>query len=162
MHLLQTHIYLGSSPMLTASKKRVIQESLQQLSHTHSLAVSQIEATIAMLAAILELELGIQETKATSPVPIVNASKFAVSWAGRECCLGNTRLFWLFQRLATSANQYVSHEDLFESVWAGEKSQSALRGVVKRLRDQLSAAGMADLAKAIDGTVSGHYGLILV
>ncbi|MCC9608576.1 winged helix-turn-helix domain-containing protein [Blastopirellula sp. JC732] len=148
--------------MLTASKKKAIQESLQQLSLAQSSAVTQIEAIIATLLATLDLEPSGIAPRPSTPLPNANAARFSVTWDGKECSLGNTRLFWLFHRLASSANQYVTHEELLESVWHGERSESTVRGAVKRLRDQLAAAGMMDLAKAVDGTVTGYYGLIFV
>lgn len=148
--------------MLTASEKKAIQESLRQLSLAQSSAVSQFEAAIATLLTTLELEPPEIVARASTPLPIANVAKFSVAWDGKECSLGNTLLFWLFHRLATSANQYVTHEELLESVWHGERSESTVRGAVKRLRDQLAAAGMMDLAKSVDGTVTGYYGLIFV
>jgi hypothetical protein len=56
----------------------------------------------------------------------------------------------------------VPHVDLLDSVWDDPREGSAIRGVAKRLRHRLAAAGMADVADAIDGSVSGFYGLILV
>ena len=38
---------------------------------------------------------------------------------------------------------------------------AAVHSAVKVLRRKLSAAGMADLAAAIDGSVSRHYALML-
>jgi hypothetical protein len=56
----------------------------------------------------------------------------------------------------------VPHVDLLDSVWDDPREGSAIRGVAKRLRHRLAAAGMADVVDAIDGSVSGFYGLILV
>jgi hypothetical protein len=51
--------------------------------------------------------------------------------------------------------------DLLEDVWGGERQAATIRGVVKRLRERLRENGMQQLADAIDGSVRGHYGLML-
>ena len=160
--------------MLTVEKKRLIQESLRCLGASHSAAVMQIEETIAVLTNALELG-GIAADHAArstseqdflrSPdhdLPIADQTTFTVVWRGRSCFLGNTLLFRLFARLLRSRNRFVSHVDLLDDVWDGPREGSVIRGVAKRLRDQLAKDGMADLAQAIDGTTSGHYGLMLV
>lgn len=148
--------------MLSTKKKRLIQESLRSLAATHAAAVAQIEETMAVLVQALEIEDSNDGGQQTSNRPLADDETFSISWQGRECFLGNTLVFWVFERLARSPNRYVAHVDLLEEVWRGERQASTIRGVVKRLRDQLTVAGMADLAAAIDGNVSGYYGLILV
>ena len=160
--------------MLTVEKKRLIQESLRCLAASHSVAVTQIEQTIAVLTNALELggidvDHAVQSTSEQdflpSPdhdLPIADQTTFTVVWRGRSCFLGNTLLFRLFTRLLRSRNRYVSHVDLLDEVWDGQREASVVRGVAKRLRDQLTKAGMEDLAQAIDGTTSRHYGLMLV
>lgn len=92
---------------------------------------------------------------------LVDDSRFAVRWNGRECPLGQTLLYRLFRRLALSLNRYVPNEQLLEEVWGGERSASAVRTAVRNLRRKLEAGGMADLAGVIDGRNPGHYGLRL-
>jgi DNA-binding response OmpR family regulator len=95
-------------------------------------------------------------------LPQVDRGTLTISWRGKTCCLGNTLLFLFFERIARSPNRYVPHVDLLDDVWGGHREPATIRGVVKRLRNRLAESGMGDLAKAIDGSVSGHYGLILV
>ena len=85
-----------------------------------------------------------------------------LSLGGRTCFLGNSLHFRLLGRLAQRPNSYFSYEDLFARVWdGGVRSDDAVRSVVKRLRRALRRAGLGDLAKAIDGSVPGHYALKL-
>ena len=160
--------------MITPEKKRLIQEALRCLAASHSAAVAQFEESIAVLTNALELggtvvdhaaESTFDQQSAGSPdddLPIADQTTFTVAWRGRSCFLGNTLLFRLFARLLRSRNRYVSHVDLLDEVWDGQREVSVVRGVAKRLRDQLTKAGMEDLAHAIDGTTSRHYGLMLV
>ncbi len=94
--------------------------------------------------------------------PTVDRETLSVSWKNHTCFLGNTLLLLFFERLARSPNRYVSHLDLLDEVWGGERKASTIRGVAKRLRDRFQEAGMGKLAKAIDGSVTGYYGLKLV
>jgi DNA-binding response OmpR family regulator len=97
----------------------------------------------------------------TVPVDLIDDSRFTVCWSGRECHLGATVLFRLFRRLARPANKYVSIEHLLEDVWGDEPTEDAtVRSSVRNLRRKLEDAGMAELARAIQGT-SGHYRLLL-
>jgi len=151
--------------MLTTEKKRMIQESLRCLAASHAAAVTQIEETITILARALELDVPGAETGESGGLadrPVADVTTFSITWRGKPCFLGNTLLFWLFERFAQSLNRYVAHVDLLDDVWRTERQGSTIRGVAKRLRDRLTAADMADLAAAIDGSVSGYYGLILV
>ena len=93
--------------------------------------------------------------------PIADRPILSVRWRGKSCFLGNTLPFWFFERLARRPNQYYSYEQLIEDVWEGQRTFSAIRSVVRVLRRKLVAAGMDDLANAIDGSVSHHYGLML-
>ena len=148
--------------MLTNEKKTLIQESLRSLAASHAAAVVQIEETMGVLLRALELGDDAATDSKTEHRPRADATTFSIEWHGRTCFLGNTLLFWLFERLARSPNRYVAHVDLLDDVWRSERESSTIRGVAKRLRDRLVAADMEELAAAIDGSVSGYYGLILV
>lgn len=50
---------------------------------------------------------------------------------------------------------------MFAEVWTTVRDASSVRSVVKELRAILRAAGMANLADAIDGHVAHHYAIIL-
>lgn len=146
--------------MLTNKEKRLLQESLRSMTASHAAVVTQIEETISILISTLELDGDANTDRSTKPV--VDEATFCIIWQDHTCYLGNTLLFWLFHRLAQSSNQYIAHVDLLEDVWHGERQSSSIRGVVKRLRDELIAADMEQLASAINGRVYGHYGLILI
>lgn len=143
-------------------KITLIQESLRSLAASHAAAVAQIEETMSVLLRALELDDDAVGRDAAEHRPTANTTTFTVEWHGRSCFLGNTLLFWMFERLVQSTNRYVAHVDLLDDVWKGNREDSTIRGVAKRLRDRLVAADMADLATAIDGSVPGYYGLILV
>ena len=158
--------------MITPEKKQLIRETLKTLAASHATAVIQIEEAISTLSRTLELDdrfsvptADQQHRPADSSgpdAPAVDRATLSVIWQGRTCFLGNTLLFWLFNRLAQSRNRYVSHVDLLDDVWGGQRQSATIRGVAKRLRDRLVESGMDDLADSINGTVSGYYGLMLV
>lgn len=146
--------------MLTSEQKQQIRQSLRKWVSSHQEIGMQIEKATSELAELLELD----KTRDSNHLirPVVDRTTFTVSWQGRTCRLGNTLLFWLFYRLVRSTNCYVAHVELLDDVWHGTREASTIRGVVKRLRDQLTASGMEKLASAIDGSVSGYYGLMIV
>jgi len=96
------------------------------------------------------------------PPGLADEGRFTVRWKGRECGLGNTVSFRLFRRLAAARNRYVTHDDLLGDVWDGEeRTPSAIRSAVAELRRRLIEGDLKELADAIDGTIPGHYGLLL-
>ena len=92
---------------------------------------------------------------------VIDRERLTVSWNGSRCYMGYTIPFRLIERLARRPNQYVTYERLLDDIWGAPRSKSAIRSAVNNLRSQLNSAGMGDLAKAIDGSNSGRYGLIL-
>ncbi|MDA7979480.1 MAG: helix-turn-helix domain-containing protein [Pirellulales bacterium] len=152
--------------MTNTSKKRQIREALKALAVAHSHAVAEIENAINGLSLVLELEEHIENDSIkpgrSKQRPRADRETLSVVWKDKSCFLGNTLLFYFFERLARSPNRYVSHLDLMDEVWGGERQASTIRGVAKRLRDRLQEEGMGQLAKAIDGSVTGYYGLKLV
>jgi len=100
---------------------------------------------------------------ATRP-SIIDGATFSVRWANRTCHLGNTVSFRLLERLARRPNQFISYEALLDSeeLWDRHTSHEAVRSAVKILRRKLNAAGMEDLADAIDGSNPHHYAFTLM
>ena len=96
-----------------------------------------------------------------SETSILDEGTFSVRWANYTCRLGNTVAFRLLARLARRPNQYLSYKSLRDGIWDECESDAAVQSAVKVLRRKLSAAGMADLAAVIDGSVSRHYALML-
>lgn len=93
--------------------------------------------------------------------PIVDHGAMAVIWAGQSCRLGNTLLLRVMERLVRRPNQYVPFDRLIRDAWNGhKKSDEAIRNAVHRLKRELRAAGMSDLAAAIR-SAGRSYGLIL-
>ena len=93
--------------------------------------------------------------------PVADRSTFSVRWRDNTCYLGNSLPFRLMERLAYCPNQLIHHDRLLDEVWECRRSRESMRSVVKVLRQKLCQAGMEDLADAIDGTTSRHYGLML-
>lgn len=146
--------------MLTPETMRLVLTSLQSLATTQAANLHHTEATIAVLVHALEPARLLTTAEKVTRLPIAEQATFRVIWRGHYCFLGNTLLFRLFTRLLLSPNTYVSHDDLLDEVWKGERQGSTIRGIVKRLRDRLRKANMADLANSIDGSVTGHCGLM--
>ena len=154
-------------------QKSQIADSLRNLVTAYSEALAHLEDALAVLCKDLELgEIEIFHNRLLTlqaPThdpedaarPIADRSLLSVRWRGKSCFLGNTLPFRFFERLARRPNQYYSYEQLLDEVWEGTRTFSAIRSVVKVLRRKLVAAGMDDLANAIDGSVSRHYGLML-
>ena len=92
---------------------------------------------------------------------IIDGTTFSVRWANRTCRLGNTVAFRLLTRLACRPNQFLSYKSLRDGIWDECESDAAVQSAVKVLRRKLNAAGMADLAAVIDGSISRHYALKL-
>lgn len=146
---------------MTRSDAQSIRENLKLLIARYTTAIAQIEAAVAELSSLLELDA--HPSSRPNIQPLIDRPSFSVHWRGRSCFLGNTVLFRFVDRLARTPNVFISHVDLMMDIWPGEdRDQATIRGVVKRLRDRLTAANMADLAESIDGTVKGHYKLTLL
>jgi DNA-binding response OmpR family regulator len=92
---------------------------------------------------------------------IVDAAAKTVTYRGGTCCLGNTLVFRMIERLARRPNEFVSFDRLIRDVWDGHpKSDEAIRSVVKELRDRLRKNGMRRLASSIRGQKKS-YALML-
>jgi DNA-binding response OmpR family regulator len=149
--------------MNTTNKSKQIREALAALAAVHANAVSEIEGAIEVLSYVLEIQERSEGAGGSGRHrPRVDRETLSIKWKNRSCFLGNTLLFLFFERLARSPNRYVSYQDLLEEVWGGDRKESTIRGVAKRLRDRLQESEMSQLAQAIDGSVTGHYGLKLV
>jgi DNA-binding response OmpR family regulator len=153
---------------MNADRRDSIRDSLRRLAEAHAATMEVMERTYALLCE--ELALDPQEclNRPTDPElppdhprPVIDRSRFTVSFHGRTCRLGNTIPFRFLVRLAERPNRYAAHEHLIDEVWGGECSDDALRSVVKNLRRRLRAAGLGELADAIDGSEPGHYALRL-
>ena len=147
-----------------STKQEEIREVLRSLAFTHSLVVEQMESMISVLTKLLELDELSSTLRCSRRKgwPVANRDTLSVEWEGKSCFLGNTLLFWFFERIARTPNRYVSHQQLLDDVWGGNRHPTTIRGVVKRLRDKLAKVGMGDLATRIDGSENGYYGLMMV
>lgn len=150
---------------MDSSKQEEIREVLKSLAYTHSLVVEQMESMISVLTKLLDADeqsLTAKRARRREGWPISNRDTLSIEWEGKSCFLGNTLLFWFFERLARTPNRYVSHQQLLDDVWGGDRQPTTIRGVVKRLRDKLVEVEMHDLASRIDGSENGYYGLMMV
>lgn len=81
---------------------------------------------------------------------IIDTASKTITYRGRTCCLGNTLVFRMIERLARRPNHFVTFDRLVRDVWDGNaKSDEAIRSLVKQLRDRLRKNGMRKLASAI-------------
>lgn len=151
-----------------------ITESLRHLVAAYRASVAYFEQTIGVLCRELGLdESALSVALPTPPAapskrsnadqtdPVVDFSLLSIVYRGRRCFLGNTYPLLFFERLARQPNRYVPYETLLEDVWDGFRTNEAVRSVAHVLRRKLIAAGMEDLAQAIDGSNRGYFGLIL-
>lgn len=149
------------------ANRQALRDSLAALVESYSLAIGQIEQTIALLNEELAASgdapfASTSLDKRTGKVPRVDRQTLCVHWQGKTCFLGNTLLLRFFERLCRSPNRYVAYHELLNDVWQGQRDNSTIRGIAKRLRDRLMEHGMADLAASINGCNAGFYGLMLV
>lgn len=91
----------------------------------------------------------------------VERTTYSVQWHERRCVLGNTTGFALLEQLARRPNEYVTIDRLLDDLWANARTYSTVRSTVCRLKAKLREADMADLAALIDGSMYGHYALML-
>lgn len=150
------------------TREHQIRTILQRLSAVQVAEFSALQESIDFFQGELDkisdepqIPTGVQNWNANSELVILNHSMMCVEYGGKSCFLGNTLMFKFLERLARRPNRYVSYEVLFDEVWCAIRERSSVRSVVKELRAKLLAAGMAGLSEAIDGRVSGHYGLML-
>jgi hypothetical protein len=149
--------------MRTNQNQKNIREALVVLAAAHGKAVTEIQSTFEQVVRVLEQSHFLApDPDRGRPSPQADWDTLSVAWRGRSCFLGNTLLFRFFERLARSPNRYVSHLDLLDEVWGGERELATIRGVAKRLRDRLKTGGLSDLAIGIDGSVTGYYRLKIV
>jgi DNA-binding response OmpR family regulator len=150
-------------------RREQIQRALRSLAASYAATMELLERTLPLLSEEFSLDphsnLRAQAAQRRYLHPsndyLIDGGLLSVNFGGRTCFLGNTYPFKFIACLAQRPNIYVTHEDLLSEVWDGIRSHSTVRSVVKVLRKKLRQAGMAPLAEAIDGTVSGHYALKL-
>lgn len=154
---------------MNTDRRESIRLSLRSLAEAHAATMDVMVRTYDLLCKELALDPldYFEQRRGVTPTPeaadlAIDNSRFVVTFHEHNCCLGNTIPFRFLARLAERPNQYVTHQDLIDDVWGGECSDDALRSVVKHLRRRLRAAGLGDLADAIDGSTPGHYTLRVV
>lgn len=93
--------------------------------------------------------------------PVIDTDALVVHWGDRSCPLGATVAFRLLARLCRRPGHFVQTHDLLADVWRGDvKAPNTIRSAVRRLKQELVAAGMQNLAAAIR-CEDGRYGLVL-
>jgi len=153
---------------MNAERTEQLRVTLRHLARAHSATIEFMEQALALISDDLALEPTTFLRSRTPPVPesragvpFVDEAMLSIAFRGRSCFLGNTLPFRFFARLAQRPNTYITYEQLFNDVWQCDRSDAAVRSVVKRLRKAFRQNDMPELADAIDGTVAGHYGLKL-
>lgn len=131
--------------------------------HTESLlALQNLKELIGTVETIDPHDLSRLQVEAwTRCPPMVDHSMLSVVHQGKNCFLGNTLSFRLLVRLLRRPNHYVSHQILLDEIWDGIRSPEAVRSVVKTLRAKLRDSGLDVLSRSIDGTVKGHYAILI-
>ncbi len=104
-----------------------------------------------------------QETTA-APTPsgglIIDRNTFTVSYKGNSCFLGNKTMFHLLVRLNQSPSTPVSYHTLAQDVWGDDLTTDwTIQKQANLLKKKLRAEGLQGVE--IDGSVKGHYSLIL-
>lgn len=151
------------------TRREQIRRTLRNLAESHAAAIECMEQALELLGEDLAMDAVTFWKSRSSAVSIppthgllyVDRDRLQIVFRARSCVLGNTLPFKLLERLARRPNTYVTHEELLSDVWEGVRSESAIRSVVKRLRQALRRQGMHELASAIDGTAAGRYRLRL-
>lgn len=143
-----------------------IGEALQSLTESYRATLILMERTYLMLCQEVTVDPDVYWRQHAERPSLREPKKlqtdlrtFTVHYSGRTCFLGNTLAFGLLAYLAKHPNIYISREQLLDEVWKASRSTSAIKSVVSILREKLCKAGMDGLARAIDGSVRGHYAL---
>lgn len=158
--------------MVARHCKEEVAASLKLLATTYVQTVRKLEKQLEETLLILCRELDIEETSwmehllSIDPAelhftsisrPVADRLTLSIHFQGKSCFLGNTLLFRFFEVIAKSPNRYFAHSELLEEVWGGPRSESSIRSVAKRLRDQLNSVGLDQVAQAIDGSTPGYF-----
>ena len=151
---------------MDTDRRDSIRASLRRLVEAQAVTMEVLERTYSLLSEELALDPldGLNRPATTDPPrglsrPVMDPSRFTVTFHGRTCRLGNTLAFRFLTELAERPGRFVSHQSLFEDVWDGQRSTDAVRNVVRHLRKKLRRADLDELADAIDGSEPGHYAL---
>jgi DNA-binding response OmpR family regulator len=154
---------------MNASKRDLIRRTLRNLAESHAATIELMEQALVLLSEELAIDAvsfwksrkSAVSTSRSSKHLFIDHDRLQVAFHGRRCILGNTLSFRFLERLARRPNTYVTHDELLVDVWQGVRSESAIRSVVKRLRQTLRQQGLSELAAAIDGKSAGRYCLRL-
>jgi hypothetical protein len=86
---------------------------------------------------------------------------YTVHYKNKECFVRSSVGFRILERLAQRPNEYIPTDRLIDELWTGPRAYSTVRSTVCRLKATLRNRGLGDLAERIDGSMPGHYGLML-
>lgn len=154
---------------MDSHRREQIRHTLRNLAASQAATAELMEQALNLLNEEFSLDPFTYFHRETSPLaaPIrtpqfqIDPRLLSVTFHGKTCFLGNTYPFRFLLYLAHKRNTYVTHQELFETVWEGIRSEEALRSTVKMLRKKLREVGLTHLANAIDGSAYGHYVLNL-
>lgn len=155
--------------IMNPEKQERIRQTLRSLAEAQATTIKLMEQALELMSEESNLNPvtfwksrgSPDASRVNSKCALIDPETLTITFRGRRCFLGKTLPYRLFDRLACRPNAYVSYDDLLTDVWDGERTDEAIRSVVKTLRGKLRQAGMKQLADAIDGSVPGHYALKL-
>jgi hypothetical protein len=93
-------------------------------------------------------------------VLLLDRETFEARFGNRKCFLGNTREFWLLDRLNRRPGFFVSYDTLRADVWRDERTaKNTIQRTVCNLRRRLKSDQFESVI--IDGSEPDHYQLVL-
>lgn len=163
-HPVSTH---AARTSVNADSTREIQSTLRKLAEKHAFVMADLQKSFDELTRALDLQppQPLPKTGMRSggreDAPSIDHELLSIVHKGRRCFLGNTIPFRLMVKLVGRPNRYFRYAELLSEIWEGVRTDAAVRSVVKVLRSKLRQAELHELASALDGSVPGHYGLML-
>jgi DNA-binding response OmpR family regulator len=127
-----------------------IRRSLRMLAESHAATVDFFQQALQLIDEEFSLDPATYFRRTTSRSAKgvatsqlqIDPTHLSVTFRGKTCFLGNTYPFHVLLHLAHKRNTFVSHQELFEAVWHGIRSDAALRSTIKLLRRPGHRAGV--------------------
>ncbi|MGC4004087.1 MAG: helix-turn-helix domain-containing protein [Pirellulales bacterium] len=142
--------------LLTGEFRRAI---VQLTDSCHSVLRILDQSSALKLPSQDQKQISKTSQKEATPLLVIEDHVFTIRFRGKPCFLGNSLGYRLILKLAENRGRYVSHEELLETIWCGKRSVSAIKSVISDLRHKLLKSGLTELARALDGSLKGHYRL---
>jgi hypothetical protein len=152
---------------METNRRERIQRSLRSLAESHAATIDLLEEAMTLLSDEFSLDPLTFLRRSSSadkntPQLAIDRGLLSVRFGEKTCFLGDSFPFKFICRLARSPNTYISYQELLSDVWQDQIVEDCtVRSTVKVLRKRLRAAGMNEVADAIDGSIRRHYVLKL-